>query len=133
METWPCFGNWVYRRFETRRTNSPLRSSFREILIEAGLPPGVLNIVTGFGPTAGAALARHMDVDKVAFTGSTDIGKLVMKMASETNLKRVSLELGGKAPNIVFADSNLDDAVNGALRGSSSIKEKFAVLVLAYL
>ena len=88
-----------------------------EILIEAGLPPGVCNIVTGFGPTAGAALARHMDVDKVAFTGSTDIGKLVMKMASETNLKRVSLELGGKAPNIVFADSNLDDAVNGALRG----------------
>lgn len=88
-----------------------------ELFVEAGLPPGVLNIVTGFGPTAGAALARHMDVDKVAFTGSTDIGKLIMKMASETNLKRVSLELGGKAPNIVFADSNLDDAVNGALRG----------------
>ncbi|NBW99368.1 aldehyde dehydrogenase family protein, partial [bacterium] len=88
-----------------------------ELLIEAGLPPGVLNIVTGFGPTAGAALAQHMDVDKVAFTGSTQIGKLVMKMASETNLKRVSLELGGKAPNIVFADSDLDAAVNGAMRG----------------
>ncbi|NBV50528.1 aldehyde dehydrogenase family protein [bacterium] len=88
-----------------------------ELLIEAGLPPGVLNIVTGFGPTAGAALAQHMDVDKVAFTGSTHIGKLVMKMASETNLKRVSLELGGKAPNIVFADSDLDAAVNGAMRG----------------
>ncbi len=88
-----------------------------ELLLEAGLPPGVVNIVPGFGPTAGAAIALHRDVDKVAFTGSTDVGKLIMKMAAESNLKRVSLELGGKAPNIVFADSDLDSAVAGAMRG----------------
>lgn len=88
-----------------------------EILIEAGLPPGVVNIIPGFGPTAGAAIARHNDVDKVAFTGSTEVGKLVMRLAAESNLKRVSLELGGKAPNIVFADSDLSAAVDGAMRG----------------
>lgn len=88
-----------------------------ELLLEAGLPPGVVNIVPGFGPTAGAALATHLDVDKVAFTGSTEVGKLIMKMAAESNLKRVSLELGGKAPNIVFADADVDAAVAGALRG----------------
>jgi len=88
-----------------------------ELLLEAGLPPGVVNIVPGFGPTAGAAVARHMDIDKVAFTGSTDVGKLIMKMAAESNLKRVSLELGGKAPNIIFADCDIDAAVNGAMQG----------------
>ncbi len=88
-----------------------------ELLLEAGLPPGVVNIVPGYGPTAGAALATHMDVDKVAFTGSTEVGKLIMKMAAESNLKRVSLELGGKAPNIVFADADIDAAVAGAMRG----------------
>lgn len=88
-----------------------------EILIEAGLPPGVVNIIPGFGPTAGAAIASHNDVDKVAFTGSTEVGKLVMRLAAESNLKRVSLELGGKAPNIVFADSDLSAAVDGAMRG----------------
>ncbi len=88
-----------------------------ELLVEAGLPPGVVNIVPGFGPTAGAAIARHMDVDKVAFTGSTEVGKMVMKMAAESNIKRVSLELGGKAPNIVFADADLDAAAAGAMMG----------------
>lgn len=88
-----------------------------EIFLEADLPPGVVNILPGYGPTAGAALARHADVDKIAFTGSTEVGKLIMQMASESNLKRVSLELGGKAPNIVFADSDLDAAVNGTMRG----------------
>jgi aldehyde dehydrogenase (NAD+) len=88
-----------------------------EILIEAGLPPGVVNIVPGFGPTAGAAIASHMDVDKVAFTGSTEVGKKIMRSAAESNLKRVSLELGGKAPNIVFADADLNHAVSGALQG----------------
>ncbi len=77
----------------------------------------MVNILTGFGPTAGAAIARHMDIDKVAFTGSTEVGRLVMKMAAESNLKKVSLELGGKAPNIVFADSDLDAAVQGAITG----------------
>ena len=88
-----------------------------ELLLEAGLPPGVVNIVPGYGPTAGAAIAQHPDVDKVAFTGSTEVGKLIMKMAAESNLKRVSLELGGKAPNIVFADADLDAAVQGAMTG----------------
>ncbi|MDR4498563.1 MAG: aldehyde dehydrogenase family protein [Candidatus Scalindua sp.] len=83
---------------------------------EAGLPDGVLNIVPGYGPTAGAALAAHMDVDKIAFTGEHTTGRLIMKAAAG-NLKRISLELGGKSPNIVFADSDIDSAVNGALRG----------------
>ncbi len=85
-----------------------------ELALEAGFPPGVLNLLPGYGPTAGAALARHMDVDKVAFTGSTEVGHLVMKAAAETNLKRVTLELGGKSPNVVFADANMDQAVEGA-------------------
>ncbi|MFN4243336.1 MAG: aldehyde dehydrogenase family protein [Tepidisphaerales bacterium] len=88
-----------------------------ELLLEAGLPPGVVNIVPGFGETAGAALAEHMDVDKVAFTGSTETGKLVMQAAARSNLKRVTLELGGKSPNIVFADADLDAAVEGAFFG----------------
>ncbi len=85
-----------------------------ELALEAGFPPGVINIIPGFGPTAGQALARHMDVDKAAFTGSTEVGKLIMKYAAESNLKRVTLELGGKSPNIVFADTDLDAAAEGA-------------------
>ena len=87
-----------------------------EICQEAGLPDGVLNIVPGYGPTAGAALAKHMDVDKIAFTGEYTTGRIIMQAASK-NLKRVSLELGGKSPNIVFADSDIDSAVNGAMTG----------------
>jgi aldehyde dehydrogenase (NAD+) len=85
-----------------------------ELAIEAGFPPGVVNIVPGFGETAGAAIAEHNDLDKVAFTGSTEVGKLIMQAAGRTNLKRVTLELGGKSPNIVFADANLDAAVEGS-------------------
>ncbi|MBC7476072.1 MAG: aldehyde dehydrogenase family protein [Candidatus Sericytochromatia bacterium] len=85
-----------------------------ELFNEAGLPPGVLNIVPGFGETAGAALVNHPDVDKIAFTGETKTGRLIMETASKT-LKRVSLELGGKAPNIVFEDADLDNAVHGSL------------------
>ena len=88
-----------------------------ELAMEAGFPPGVVNIVPGFGETAGAALAEHMDVDKIAFTGSTEVGKLIMRAAGRTNLKRVSLELGGKSPNIVFADADLDAAVEGSFFG----------------
>ncbi|MBL8177821.1 MAG: betaine-aldehyde dehydrogenase [Bryobacterales bacterium] len=87
-----------------------------EILQQAGLPDGVVNIVPGFGPTAGAALVRHPLVAKIAFTGSTAVGKEIMRTASET-LKKVSLELGGKSPNIVFADADLDAAVRGAING----------------
>jgi aldehyde dehydrogenase (NAD+) len=85
-----------------------------ELAQEAGIPDGVINIVPGFGETAGAAISEHMDIDKVAFTGSTEVGKLIMGAAARTNLKRVTLELGGKSPNIVFADSDLDAAVNGS-------------------
>src|SRR5262249_38878121 len=78
-----------------------------EILLEAGVPEGVVNIVPGFGPTAGAALAAHPLVDKVAFTGSTEVGREIQRAAAG-NLKRVSLELGGKSPNIVFVDADHD-------------------------
>ncbi|XP_075484810.1 benzaldehyde dehydrogenase, mitochondrial [Primulina tabacum] len=78
---------------------------------EAGLPDGVLNIVSGFGATAGAALAKHMDVDKVAFTGSTETGKVVLELAAKSNLKSVTLELGGKSPFIVCEDADVDKAV----------------------
>jgi acyl-CoA reductase-like NAD-dependent aldehyde dehydrogenase len=84
---------------------SPLTAlRMAELALEAGLPPGVFNVVTGFGHTAGKALASHMDVDGVAFTGSTATGKLIMGYAAQSNLKRVSLECGGKSPNIVMAD-----------------------------
>jgi aldehyde dehydrogenase (NAD+) len=78
---------------------------------EAGFPAGVINVVPGYGPTAGAALALHGDVSKVAFTGSTQVGKKIMEYAAQSNLKRVSLELGGKSPLVVFDDVDLDEAV----------------------
>jgi aldehyde dehydrogenase (NAD+) len=84
---------------------------------EAGVPDGVINVVPGFGPTAGAAVSGHMDIDKVAFTGEYTTGQLVMEAAAKSNLKRVSLELGGKSPNVVFADADLDAAVEGAYFG----------------
>ena len=84
-----------------------------ELFEEAGFPPGVVNIVTGYGETAGAAIAAHPDIDKVAFTGSTEVGKLIVHAAAG-NLKKVSLELGGKSPNIVFADADLETAIHGA-------------------
>ncbi len=84
---------------------------------EVGFPDGVINVVPGYGPTAGAALSSHMDVDKIAFTGETSTGKIVMTAAAQSNLKRVSLELGGKSPNVVFADADLDAAVEGAYFG----------------
>ena len=84
---------------------------------EVGFPDGVINVVPGYGETAGAALTGHMDVDKVAFTGEGATGRLVMTAAAQSNLKRVSLELGGKSPNIVFADADLDAAVEGAYLG----------------
>ena len=84
-----------------------------ELIQEAGFPDGVVNIVPGFGETAGAALAAHPDVDKIAFTGSTEVGRLIIHAAAG-NLKKVSLELGGKSPNVVFADADLDSAIPGA-------------------
>jgi acyl-CoA reductase-like NAD-dependent aldehyde dehydrogenase len=89
---------------------------FAELTQEAGLPEGVFNVVTGPGGKVGMALVRHPGVDKVAFTGSTDVGKGIMKEAAGS-LKRVSLELGGKSPNVVFADADLEAALRGALTG----------------
>ncbi len=86
-----------------------------ELAVEAGIPPGVLNVVPGFGHTAGKALALHMDVDCIAFTGSTATGRLIMQYAGQSNMKRVSLECGGKSPNIVLADyQDLDRVAEAA-------------------
>src|SRR5579862_1863755 len=84
-----------------------------ELIMEAGFPDGVVNVIPGYGETAGAALAAHPDVDKVAFTGSTEVGKLILQAAAG-NLKKVSLELGGKSPNVVFKDADLETAIPGA-------------------
>jgi phenylacetaldehyde dehydrogenase len=84
-----------------------------ELIAEAGVPEGVVNVVPGYGETAGAALASHMDVNKVAFTGSTEVGKLIVAAAGASNLKKLTLELGGKSPNIVFEDAE-DSAIEGA-------------------
>src|SRR5271155_5067894 len=105
-------GNTIVMKPAEQTPLSALRIG--ELIVEAGFPEGVVNLLPGFGPTAGAAIARHMDVDKVAFTGSTEVGHLIMEAAAQTNLKRVTLELGGKSPNIVFADTDLDEAVEGA-------------------
>ncbi len=104
-------GNTVVLKPAEQTPLSALRLG--ELFEAAGFPPGVVNIVTGFGETAGAAIAEHPDIDKVAFTGSTEVGRIVMRAATG-NLKRVSLELGGKSPNIIFADADLDAAAIGA-------------------
>jgi len=87
-----------------------------ELLQEAGVPDGVVNIVPGFGETAGAALASHPGVSKVAFTGSTDVGRLIVQAASR-DLRKVSLELGGKSPNIILDDADIDAAIAGSTAG----------------
>ncbi|HXJ92675.1 MAG TPA: aldehyde dehydrogenase family protein [Terriglobia bacterium] len=88
-----------------------------ELAVEAGYPPGVVNMLPGYGPSAGAALANHMDVDKIAFTGSVEVGHLIMQAVGKSNLKRVSLELGGKSPNIVFADADMEQTIEGCHLG----------------
>src|SRR5580698_4788071 len=87
-----------------------------ELALEAGFPPGVLNVVPGFGKVAGAALVDHPDVDKVTFTGSPAVGRQIMRGAAD-NLKRITLELGGKSANIIFPDADLDQAVRAAGSG----------------
>jgi phenylacetaldehyde dehydrogenase len=104
-------GNCVVLKPAEQTPLSALRLA--ELIAEAGVPDGVVNVVTGFGETAGAALAAHDDVDKVAFTGSTEVGKLILQAAAG-NLKKVTLELGGKSPNIVFADVDPSVAIPGA-------------------
>jgi aldehyde dehydrogenase (NAD+) len=92
---------------------TPLSALYAAKLVkEAGFPPGVINIISGFGKVAGAAISSHMDIDKVAFTGSTVVGRTIMKAAASSNLKKVTLELGGKSPNIVFDDADIDNAIS---------------------
>lgn len=105
-------GNTVVLKTAEQTPLSALRIG--ELIIEAGFPPGVVNILSGYGPTAGAAISHHMDIDKVAFTGSTEVGHLIMEAAAKSNLKRVTLELGGKSPNIVFADADMNAAIAGS-------------------
>ena len=81
---------------------------------EAGFPPGVLNVISGIGKVAGAAMSHHMDIGKIAFTGSTPVGREIMRAAANSNLKKVTLELGGKSPNIVFDDADIDEAISWA-------------------
>ncbi len=104
-------GNCVVLKPAEQTPLSALRLA--ELIAEAGVPDGVVNVVTGFGETAGAALAAHDDVDKVAFTGSTEVGRLIIGAAAG-NLKKLTLELGGKSPNIVFSDADPDIAIAGA-------------------
>jgi aldehyde dehydrogenase (NAD+) len=105
-------GNTVVMKTAEQTPLTALRVG--ELIVEAGFPEGVVNILPGYGPTAGGAISSHMDIDKVAFTGSTEVGKIIMKAAADSNLKRVTLELGGKSPNIVFADSDMAQAIEGS-------------------
>jgi len=102
-------GNTIILKPAEQTPLSALR--FGELVVEAGFPPGVVNIVPGYGPTAGAAITHHKDVNKVSFTGSTEVGRLIQKASADSNLKRVTLELGGKSPLIILKDADLDEAV----------------------
>ncbi|ETN75773.1 aldehyde dehydrogenase family protein [Necator americanus] len=120
MQAWKlgpalAMGNTVVMKCAEQTPLSALHVA--SLVKEAGFPAGVVNIVPGFGPTAGHAISSHMDVDKVAFTGSTEIGRIVMTAAAQSNVKKVTLELGGKSPNIVFADADMDFAAEQAHHG----------------
>ncbi|KAI9810658.1 MAG: aldehyde dehydrogenase (NAD(P)(+)) ald5 [Pycnora praestabilis] len=108
----PCIacGNTVVLKTAEQTPLSALLAG--RLIVEAGFPPGVINILSGFGKIAGAAISAHMDIDKVAFTGSTVVGRQIMKAAAGSNLKKVTLELGGKSPNIVFNDADIDNAIS---------------------
>ncbi|KAK4477396.1 hypothetical protein RD792_016617 [Penstemon davidsonii] len=109
-----CISLWQHSCTETSE-QTPLSALLAsKLLQEAGLPPGVLNVISGYGPTVGAPIASHMNVDKLAFTGSTDTGKIVLELAAKSNLKPVTLELGGKSPLIVCEDADVDKAVETA-------------------
>jgi acyl-CoA reductase-like NAD-dependent aldehyde dehydrogenase len=109
-----AFGNSVVLKPAEQTPLTALRLA--ELCMEAGVPEGVVNVVTGFGEEAGAALAAHDDVDKITFTGSTEVGRKILE-ASTGNLKRTTLELGGKSPNIVFSDADLRRASKGSMLG----------------
>ncbi|MEI8299583.1 MAG: aldehyde dehydrogenase [Pseudomonadota bacterium] len=108
-------GNSVVLKPAEQSSLSAIRLA--QLAVEAGLPPGVLNVVTGYGEEAGKALALHNDVDMISFTGSTEVGKLMLRYAGESNLKRVALECGGKSPHVVMADADLEAAASGIAWG----------------
>ncbi|RFU25103.1 hypothetical protein B7463_g11242, partial [Scytalidium lignicola] len=105
-----CTGNTIVMKTAEQTPLSAL--VLAQFIKEAGFPPGVVNILSGFGKVAGAAISSHMDIDKVAFTGSTVVGRAIMKAAAGSNLKKVTLELGGKSPNIVFDDADIENAIS---------------------
>nr|GEY58489.1 aldehyde dehydrogenase family 2 member C4-like [Tanacetum cinerariifolium] len=108
--------------------NTPLVGLFMAYLSKlAGVPDGVINVVNGFGSTAGAAVSSHMDIDAVTFTGSTKVGRTIMQAAAASNLKPVSLELGGKSPFIVFDDADIEKAAEIAVLGVLSNKGELCV------
>ncbi|KAL6733119.1 hypothetical protein Aduo_003799 [Ancylostoma duodenale] len=120
MQAWKlgpalAMGNTVVMKCAEQTPLSALHVA--SLIKEAGFPAGVVNIVPGFGPTAGHAVSTHKDVDKVAFTGSTEVGRIVMTAAAHSNVKKVTLELGGKSPNIIFSDADLDFAAEQAHHG----------------
>ncbi len=120
IETWKlgpalAAGNSVVLKPAEQSSLTAIRLA--SLASEAGLPDGVFNVVTGYGEGTGKALALHMDVDMIAFTGSTEVGKLIMGYAAQSNLKRVALELGGKSPLLVFADADLDAAASAVAWG----------------
>lgn len=95
---------------------TPLNALYMcELIKQAGFPAGTINLVSGYGKTVGAAIASHMNIDKVAFTGSTVTGRAVLRAAANSNLKKVTLELGGKSPNIIFEDADIEKAVGWAV------------------
>jgi aldehyde dehydrogenase (NAD+) len=115
MFTWkiaPAYatGNTVVIKSAETTPLSALKMS--KLIQKAGFPPGSINTISGYGKTAGAAIAQHMDVDKVAFTGSTATGRAILRAAANSNLKKVTLELGGKSPNIIFPDADIEQAVD---------------------
>jgi aldehyde dehydrogenase (NAD+) len=108
-------GNTIVMKTSEKTPLSALKVC--ELAVEAGFPPGVINVLSGYGPTAGQAIAEHPAIKKVAFTGSTAVGRKVMVAAAQSNLKKVSLELGGKSPNIIFKDADIDAALRWASLG----------------
>ncbi|KAF2772036.1 aldehyde dehydrogenase [Teratosphaeria nubilosa] len=120
MFTWkiaPAFatGNTVVIKSAETTPLSALKMA--ELIQKAGFPKGSINLISGYGKIAGAAIAQHMDIDKVAFTGSTGTGRAILRAAANSNLKKVTLELGGKSPNIIFPDADLEQAVNWSVWG----------------
>lgn len=110
-----CCGNTTVIKSAETTPLSALKMT--ELITKAGWPAGSVNLVSGYGKTVGAAIASHMDIDKVAFTGSTATGRSILRASAGSNLKKVTLELGGKSPNIIFADADIEKAVDWSVWG----------------